>query len=71
MRAVRHLRHVGKDCLVAFDANLHSVLTRRVRGSTNGPMGQCCGGRTVKTGSYKHRSIGWLKAPKCPNNVAE
>jgi hypothetical protein len=29
--AVRHLRHVGKDCLVAYDANLYSVLARRVR----------------------------------------
>ncbi|MER6081530.1 hypothetical protein [Streptomyces sp. NPDC001833] len=29
--AQRHLRHVGKDCLVAFDANLHSVPARRVR----------------------------------------
>ncbi|MGW2184280.1 Mu transposase domain-containing protein, partial [Streptomyces sp. NPDC001732] len=27
----RHLRHVGKDCLVAFDANLYSVPARRVR----------------------------------------
>jgi hypothetical protein len=29
--AARHLRHVGKDCLVAFDANLYSVPARRVR----------------------------------------
>lgn len=29
--ADRHLRHVGKDCLVAFDANLYSVPARRVR----------------------------------------
>jgi transposase len=29
--AVRHLRHVGKDCLVAFDGNLYSVPARRVR----------------------------------------
>ncbi|MFI5987706.1 IS21 family transposase [Streptomyces sp. NPDC051555] len=29
--AQRHLRHVGKDCLVAFDANLHSVPARKVR----------------------------------------
>lgn len=29
--AQRHLRHVGKDCLVAFDANLYSVPARRVR----------------------------------------
>jgi hypothetical protein len=28
--ADRHLRHVGKDCLVAFDANLYSVPARRV-----------------------------------------
>jgi hypothetical protein len=27
----RHLRHVGKDCLVAFDANLYSVPDRKVR----------------------------------------
>ncbi|WP_456340783.1 IS21 family transposase [Streptomyces mirabilis] len=27
----RHLRHVGKDCLVAFDANLYSVSARKVR----------------------------------------
>lgn len=27
----RHLRHVGKDCLIAFDANLYSVPARRVR----------------------------------------
>ncbi|MEV7130530.1 IS21 family transposase [Streptomyces sp. NPDC093260] len=27
----RHLRHVGKDCLVAFDANLYSVPARKVR----------------------------------------
>ncbi|MFD4577851.1 IS21 family transposase [Streptomyces sp. NPDC058417] len=27
----RHLRHVGKDCLVAFGANLYSVPARRVR----------------------------------------
>lgn len=27
----RHLRYVGKDCLVAFDANLYSVPARRVR----------------------------------------
>lgn len=27
----RYLRYVGKDCLVAFDANLYSVLARRVR----------------------------------------
>ncbi|MFF7250059.1 IS21 family transposase [Embleya sp. NPDC008237] len=27
----RHLRHVGKDCLVAFDACLYSVPARRVR----------------------------------------
>ncbi|WP_455431755.1 Mu transposase domain-containing protein [Streptomyces hawaiiensis] len=27
----RHLRHVGKDCLVAFDVNLYSVPARRVR----------------------------------------
>ncbi|MGW4380435.1 Mu transposase domain-containing protein [Kitasatospora sp. NPDC004531] len=27
----RHLRQVGKDCLVAFDANLYSVPARRVR----------------------------------------
>ncbi|MGW2206978.1 Mu transposase domain-containing protein [Streptomyces sp. NPDC001774] len=27
----RHLRHVGKDCLVAFDANLCSVPARKVR----------------------------------------
>jgi transposase len=27
----RHLRHVGKDCLVVFDANLYSVPARRVR----------------------------------------
>ncbi|WP_443030959.1 IS21 family transposase [Streptomyces sp. CB02400] len=26
----RHLRHVGKDCLVAFDANLYSVPARKV-----------------------------------------
>ncbi|WP_258528145.1 IS21 family transposase [Streptomyces sp. NBRC 110611] len=29
--AQRHLRHVGKDCLVAFDANLYSVPARKVR----------------------------------------
>lgn len=29
--AQRHLRHVGKDCLVAFDANLYSVPVRKVR----------------------------------------
>lgn len=29
--AERHLRHVGKDCLVAFDANLYSVPARQVR----------------------------------------
>lgn len=29
--ARRHLRHVGKDCLVAFDANLYSVPARKVR----------------------------------------
>jgi transposase len=29
--AQRHLRYVGKDCLVAFDANLYSVPARRVR----------------------------------------
>jgi hypothetical protein len=29
--AARHLRHVGKDCLVAYDANLYSVPARRVR----------------------------------------
>lgn len=28
--ADRHLRHVGKDCLVAFDANLYSVPATRV-----------------------------------------
>ncbi|MEU8294590.1 IS21 family transposase [Streptomyces pseudogriseolus] len=27
----RHLRYVGKDCLVAFDANLYSVPARKVR----------------------------------------
>ncbi|WP_435260503.1 Mu transposase domain-containing protein [Streptomyces sp. 1222.5] len=27
----RHLRHVGKDCLVAFDANLYSVPARNRR----------------------------------------
>ncbi|MGW3327681.1 Mu transposase domain-containing protein [Streptomyces virginiae] len=27
----RHLRHVGEDCLVAFDANLYSVPARKVR----------------------------------------
>ncbi|MGP3632667.1 Mu transposase domain-containing protein [Streptomyces sp. 24-1644] len=27
----RHLRHVGKDCLVAFDANLYSVPAHKVR----------------------------------------
>ncbi|GGU53073.1 IS21 family transposase [Streptomyces violascens] len=27
----RHLRHVGKDCLVAFDANLYSVPAGKVR----------------------------------------
>ncbi|MCE7001984.1 IS21 family transposase [Kibdelosporangium philippinense] len=27
----RHLRHVGKDCLVAFDASLYSVPARKVR----------------------------------------
>ncbi|WP_450260492.1 Mu transposase domain-containing protein [Streptomyces kanamyceticus] len=27
----RHLRHVGKDCLVAFEANLYSVPARKVR----------------------------------------
>ncbi|WP_425577896.1 Mu transposase domain-containing protein [Streptomyces glomeratus] len=27
----RHLRHVGKDCLVAFDANPYSVPARKVR----------------------------------------
>jgi transposase len=29
--ADRYLRHVGKDCLVAFDANLYSVPARRIR----------------------------------------
>ncbi|MFG3656828.1 IS21 family transposase [Streptomyces sp. NPDC047706] len=29
--ADRYLRHVGKDCLVAFDANLYSVPAQRVR----------------------------------------
>ncbi|MGW2476920.1 Mu transposase domain-containing protein [Streptomyces sp. NPDC001665] len=29
--AERHLRHLGKDCLVAFDANLYSVPARQVR----------------------------------------
>ncbi|WP_455770762.1 Mu transposase domain-containing protein [Streptomyces chartreusis] len=29
--ADRHLRHVGKDCLVAFEASLYSVPARRVR----------------------------------------
>ncbi|MFY1673678.1 IS21 family transposase [Plantactinospora sp. WMMB334] len=29
--AARHLRHVGKDCLIAYDANLYSVPARRVR----------------------------------------
>ncbi|MFE9313487.1 IS21 family transposase, partial [Streptomyces sp. NPDC006706] len=29
--AERQLRHVGKDCLVAFDGNLYSVPARRVR----------------------------------------
>jgi hypothetical protein len=29
--AQRHLRHVGKDCLVAFDANLYSVPARKLR----------------------------------------
>jgi len=29
--ADRYLRHVGKDCLVAFEANLYSVPARRVR----------------------------------------
>lgn len=28
--AERHLRHVGKDCLVAFEANLYSVLAVKV-----------------------------------------
>lgn len=28
--ADRHLRHVGKDCLIAFDANLYSVPATRV-----------------------------------------
>ena len=28
--AERHLRHVGKDCLVAFQANLYSVPAFRV-----------------------------------------
>ena len=28
--ANRHLRHVGKDCLVAFEANLYSVPAARV-----------------------------------------
>ncbi|MET7457217.1 integrase core domain protein [Streptomyces sp. NPDC005574] len=27
----RYLRHLGKDCLVAFDANLYSVPARKVR----------------------------------------
>ncbi|MGW1926140.1 Mu transposase domain-containing protein [Streptomyces massasporeus] len=27
----RHLRYAGKDCLVAFDANLYSVPARKVR----------------------------------------
>ncbi|WP_351236373.1 IS21 family transposase [Streptomyces sp. NPDC002133] len=27
----RHLRHIGKDCLVAFEGNLYSVPARRVR----------------------------------------
>ncbi|WP_443043183.1 Mu transposase domain-containing protein [Streptomyces sp. HM190] len=27
----RHLRHVGKGCLAAFDANLYSVPARKVR----------------------------------------
>jgi hypothetical protein len=27
----RHLRYIGKDCLVAFDANLYSVPARRVQ----------------------------------------
>ncbi|WP_436844946.1 Mu transposase domain-containing protein [Streptomyces californicus] len=29
--ARRHLRYVGKDCLVAFEANLYSVPTLRIR----------------------------------------
>ncbi|WP_455907714.1 Mu transposase domain-containing protein [Streptomyces mirabilis] len=29
--AQRRLRHVGKDCLVAFDVNLYSVPARKVR----------------------------------------
>jgi hypothetical protein len=29
--ADRHLRHVGKDCLVAYAGNLYSVPARRVR----------------------------------------
>ncbi len=29
--AERQLRHVGKDCLVAFDGNLYSVPARKVR----------------------------------------
>lgn len=29
--AQRHLRYVGKDCLVAFEANLYSVPARKVR----------------------------------------
>ncbi|MGW6413364.1 Mu transposase domain-containing protein [Streptomyces vinaceus] len=29
--AERQLRHVGKDCLVAFDGNLYSVSARRIR----------------------------------------
>ena len=30
MVANRHLRHIGKDCLVAFEANLYSVPAARV-----------------------------------------
>jgi hypothetical protein len=29
--ADRHLRHVGKDCLVGYAGNLYSVPARRVR----------------------------------------
>ena len=31
MRTQRHLHHVGKDCRVAFNANLYSIPARKVR----------------------------------------
>lgn len=54
----KHLRRVGKDCLVSFEANFYSVPARRVRAGQRVQL--CADGETVTIRALGTDGGGWL-----------